>query len=148
MSLHKETVGLAGEYAVASELCKRGMYTQLTLGNKKRTDLLVEVGDNFIKVEVKSKQEGTWPAVKGISRENYLLVFVDFQDKKPEERPDFYILSVADWKKLVIIKSKKDPTMVIDKDSVPTWPGISWKGIGVKPENISKFKEKWDKFSF
>ena len=57
MTIAKDTIGLAGEFAVASELCKRDMYTQLTLGNKKRTDLLVEVGDNFVKVEVKSKQE-------------------------------------------------------------------------------------------
>jgi hypothetical protein len=57
MTIAKDTIGLAGEFAVASELCKRDMYIQLTLGNKKRTDLLVEVGDNFIKVEVKSKQE-------------------------------------------------------------------------------------------
>ncbi len=36
-------MGLTGEYAVASELCKRGYYAQLTLGNHyKKTDLIVE----------------------------------------------------------------------------------------------------------
>jgi len=33
---------LCKEYAVASELCKRGFYAQLTLGNHKKTDLVVE----------------------------------------------------------------------------------------------------------
>jgi hypothetical protein len=37
MSNSKELVGLAGEYAVASELCRRGYYSQLTLGNHKKT---------------------------------------------------------------------------------------------------------------
>ena len=41
--LEKETLGLAAEFAVASELCRRGIYAQLTLGNRKRTDLLVDV---------------------------------------------------------------------------------------------------------
>ena len=34
---------MAGEYAVASELCRRGHYAQLTLGHHKKTDLLVEI---------------------------------------------------------------------------------------------------------
>ena len=33
---NKETIGLAGEYAVAFELCRRGFYAQLTLGNHKK----------------------------------------------------------------------------------------------------------------
>lgn len=40
--LSKELLGLAGEYAVASELCKRGMYAQLTLGSHKHTDILIQ----------------------------------------------------------------------------------------------------------
>lgn len=43
MKMSKELVGLSGEYAVASELCRRGVYAQLTLGHHKRTDLLVLV---------------------------------------------------------------------------------------------------------
>jgi hypothetical protein len=40
----KESLGLAAEFAVASELCRRWLFAQLTLGNKKRTDLLVHDG--------------------------------------------------------------------------------------------------------
>jgi hypothetical protein len=43
VKLSKESVGLAGEYAVASELCRRGHYAQLTLGSHKKTDILVEI---------------------------------------------------------------------------------------------------------
>jgi hypothetical protein len=58
--LNKESVGLAGEYAVASELCRRGHYAQLTLGHHKKTDLVVETesgesGAIFRRVSVKSK---------------------------------------------------------------------------------------------
>ena len=42
MEIPKDKLSLAGEYAVASELCRRGIYAQLTLGTRKRTDLLVD----------------------------------------------------------------------------------------------------------
>ena len=41
MKIDKSILGVAGEFAVASELCKRNIYAQLTLGNQKRVDLLV-----------------------------------------------------------------------------------------------------------
>jgi hypothetical protein len=67
MEIAKETLGLAGEFAVASELCKRGIYAQLTLGNRKSTDLLVDVEDGgMVRVQVKSKQGNEWPACKGV----------------------------------------------------------------------------------
>jgi hypothetical protein len=36
----KSVLGVAGEFAVTSELCRRNIYAQLTLGNQKRIDLL------------------------------------------------------------------------------------------------------------
>ena len=54
--LSKETLGLAAEFAVASELCRRGIYAQLTLGNRKRTDLLVDVEyGRMLRIQVKSE---------------------------------------------------------------------------------------------
>ncbi len=89
MAIERDTLGLAGEYAVASELCRRGMYAQLTLGHKKRTDLLVESGDTFFRVEVKTKQRSEWPAVKGIYG-NSILVFVVFFNKN-KKRPTRFL---------------------------------------------------------
>ncbi len=39
--MKRENVNMAGEYAVASELCRRNLYAQVTLGKQKRTDILV-----------------------------------------------------------------------------------------------------------
>jgi hypothetical protein len=41
MLISRNTLGLAAEFAVASELCRRNVYAQLTLGHQKRTDLLI-----------------------------------------------------------------------------------------------------------
>ncbi|MGH9891741.1 MAG: hypothetical protein ACREA0_07125 [bacterium] len=43
---------------MAAELCRRNIYAQLTLGNRKRVDLLtLSKSGRFLKVEVKAKQE-------------------------------------------------------------------------------------------
>jgi len=39
--ISKSTLGIAAEYSVAGELCRRNLYAQLTLENQKRTDILV-----------------------------------------------------------------------------------------------------------
>lgn len=62
MKISRHTIGLAAEFAVASELGRRSIYAQLTLGHLKRTDLLIFGKDNkLLKIEVKAKQGREWP---------------------------------------------------------------------------------------
>lgn len=81
--LLRGTLGIAAEYAVASELCRRGIYAQLTLGHQKKTDLLVffESGQ-LARIEVKAKQGREWPNCKGISRSDTYLVFVGWGSER------------------------------------------------------------------
>jgi hypothetical protein len=77
MKLKKENLSMAGEYAVASEICRRNFYAQVTLGRLKRTDILVynqETGKE-LRVEVKTKQGREWPGIKGINDNQTLLIF-------------------------------------------------------------------------
>ena len=102
MAISKECIGLAAEFSVASELCRRDIYAQLTLGNKKRTDILVMSELNhFIRIEVKAKQGTIWPNCKGIFGEDVFLVLVDYVNCDETERPDFYVLTSEDWLKLI-----------------------------------------------
>jgi hypothetical protein len=145
----KELVGLAGEYAVGSELCKRGMYSQLTLGNHKKTDLLVETEDSLFRVSVKAKTGNQWPKVSGIWAEGDIIVFVDYKGKNLDERPDFYVLNVKNWKKVVsAIRKKKNDGAKIDKENTlywEPWEGNSkgWRGCSINVKDIEKYKECW-----
>jgi len=90
MKILRSRLSLAAEFAVASELCRRNIYAQLTLGPQKRTDLLILSTDNkLLRIEVKGKQGREWPNCKGIYGENVCLVFVDFAGKGEYARPDF-----------------------------------------------------------
>jgi len=129
MKISKDILGLAAEFAVASELCRRNIYAQLTLGQRKRTDILVETEKAMLRIQVKGKQGKEWPWIKGISGKDILLVFVDFENKKENERPDFYILTAKDWERLLKIEKKKQGHDRPD----------------IKPEMIKECKERWDK---
>lgn len=150
MTVSSETIGLAGEYSVAAELCRRGVYCQLTLGNRKKTDLLVEAKDHLFRVSVKAKQKQTWPRVRGIWQPDDLLVFVDYKNKEDATPPDFYVLDVAAWKK-VITKIKKrinDPRAVLDKENTLVWPPTEgkkdgWVGCQVSVKDVAQFKDAW-----
>lgn len=142
--LTKEFLGLVGEYAVASELCKRNVYAQLTLGHHKSTDILVETEKDVIKVQVKAKQGREWPSVSGISRASDYLVLVDLQKKKEDERPDFYILDFNDWKKLIESEKTKYPEVNID-DKYRIRYSDGWKGLNINPIQVESCKEQWGK---
>jgi hypothetical protein len=160
MVVSKECISLAAEFAVASELCRRGIYTQLTFGNKKRTDLLVISGNkNLMRIEVKAKQGREWPNCKGIFGKDVFLVLVDYANCDETERPDFYVLTSEDWLKMVKKGIQKynekypERRVEIDSENVPIFLdevnkyGKPYRGIGIKPEMIQEHKETWFKIS-
>ena len=151
MAIQRDTLSLAAEFAVASELCRRNIYAQLTLGLRKRTDILVETENGMLRIQVKGKQKQWWPGCKGIYGDGIVLIFVDFENKKETERPDFYILTVDDWKETiwtVLADEILSGEITIDEKNMPFWAsgeGGEYKGTGIKPEMIKKYKEQWDK---
>ncbi|MDY0059813.1 MAG: hypothetical protein RBU45_08395 [Myxococcota bacterium] len=159
-SIPRSTLGLAAEYAVAAELCRRGTYAQLTLGNQKRTDLLVfSESGGLARLEVKAKQGRDWPNCRGICGPNAFLVFVDYQHRASTERPDFYILSSQDWrdvleKKVIEIKAAKpkknivinDKNIAVFMDEIRS-NGRPYEGMGIRSMDIIDHREKWEKIA-
>lgn len=142
--LSRELLGLAGEYAVASELCRRGLYVQLTMGNHKQTDILVETGTVMMRIQVKAKQSTEWPAISGLYRAEDFLILVDFTGKSLIERPDFYVLDLNDWKTLVVEEQGHKPQVRIDAKNRIVYPD-GWHGLNLKPAHVIKLIEKWEK---
>ena len=138
MAIERAILGVAGEFAVAAELCRRNLYAQLTLGHQKRIDLLVVSGaGRMCRIEVKAKQGPEWPNCLGISAPDSFLVFVDFANRPDDQRPDFYVLTADEWRDLVIQEKER-------YDEV----GCSaYKGMGVRPEKIKAHQEAWQKIA-
>ena len=144
--IDKALLGLAGEYAVASEICRRGYHAQITFGRWKNTDILAVNLRNgkTVLVEVKSKQGREWPNVKGIKGANRVQVLVDYKDKGFLKRPDFYILDERFWRDY--IEKIKDKLKEVKEDEtriIPVWPD-GYEGVALKPEEIEEYRERWD----
>ena len=146
-------LGIASEFAVASELGRRNIYAQPTFGHQKRTDLLIfnDTG-NLLRVEAKGKQGTQWPNCKGISDRNSILVLVDFKAKEDIERPDFYILTLDDWLEFLqsVLQRFPNKGIEIDSDNCPVWTkqvknGKPYMGCGITVKDVAHHKEKWDK---
>jgi len=149
--ISKELLSLAGEFAVASELCRRGIYAQLTLGLRKRTDLLVETDTAMLRIQVKAKQINKWTC-KGIFGENIMLVLVDYENKTLDKRPDFYVLTPSDWESFVrwwLSDEISEGKVVLNNENCPIWAsskgGKPYEGTDVLPGDITEHKERWDK---
>lgn len=142
MKIDKGLIGVAAEFAVASELGRRNVYAQPTFGHLKRTDLLIfgEKGTP-LRIEVKGKQGDQWPNCKGIPDDKSVLVLVDFKGIADTQRPDFYVLTESDWKDLAnrkiaeVMKRKPEKEAYLAEDNVPVFPhelspsGQPYRGI-------------------
>lgn len=148
-TIPKETLGLAGEYAVASELCRRGLYSQLTLGNHKRTDILVESEKCVLRISVKAKQGYDWPAVNGPVRPEDFIVFVDFAKKDLAEKLDFYVMNLEDWGRFLNQEfaryAAKGRELQFQNGVVMAHDGL--RGISISAKQISAHKDRWDKIT-
>lgn len=142
--LARELLGLAGEYAVAAELCRRRAYCQLTLGHHKRTDLLLESEEAMLRIQVKAKQSREWPGVTGLYRSDEFLVLVDFAGKTGGQRPDFYVGNRRDWKALVSAEKRRYPEVTVDRRNRITYAD-GYQGLNIRPEHVATWKDKWDK---
>jgi len=157
--IQKSILGIAGEFAVAAELCRRNIYAQLTLGNLKRVDLLtMSQQGQLLKIEVKAKQSRTWANIKGISAADGFLVFVDFANRSDTTRPDFFILTAEDWLRLATAhvseyNRRKNASLkaYVDQENCPVYPteitsyGKPYRGCSVRLQTIAQHHEAWTK---
>lgn len=132
----------AAQFAVASELCKRGYEVALTMGNHPRKDLMVHspAGASF-GVDVKGPyKRNFWAVSKKADRPDvlfYVLAFV------PEGAPNrYFILTQAEVNAGIDEVAAKAQASAIAKGKDGPWtdkfPGIDWK-------YAEKFEDRWDR---
>ena len=78
---------MAGEYAVCSELCRRGWDVTITFGNAKATDIFLHfLNGTYRRIEVKTSQTGTFVT----------SFFQKYYDKTSNSHPDYWVLVYID----------------------------------------------------
>jgi hypothetical protein len=82
MTLDKYHLNLAGEYRVASELLKRGVFATITYGNRKGADIYA-IGPNRRTAVVE---------VKASNSDRFVTGFYQKYAEEAKDHPDFWVL--------------------------------------------------------
>ena len=156
-AISKGILGVAGEYAVASELCRHNILAQPTFGNQKRLDLLAyEPDGRVLRIEVKSKQGPCWPNCRGIAGPHHYLVFVDFEKSAPTNVQTFMFCPPTTGTTLPLPRSPAIGASTESRPEVTTEgllrlldevnaQGKPYEGCGVGLTDVRVHKEAWQK---
>lgn len=104
----KQLLALAGEFGVASELCRRGMQAAVTYGNSKKADVLAFGSEHntCVRLEVKTTRRKRWPIGTAVRKsdavgENVFWVFVLLPRNDSENAaPRYFVLTWSDVREL------------------------------------------------
>ncbi len=110
VKLLKTQTGIACEYYVAGELSRLGYNVALTFGNTKSIDLLIEKDDKVTAIQVKGIQKTQsicWNLDKRKIKENVFYVLVNLHVDKPNDKPEFFILTSSEARELFKNTPKK-----------------------------------------
>ncbi len=134
----KYNLNLAGEYAVCSELAKRNIQFNLTLGNKKAVDIIVLKEENkAITIEIKTTNKNR-------------IVTGFFQKYKTPDvpHPDIWIFVIIDKllvSRFFILTHKEVAKIQMKRNNMNKWQEIKNGVDNLVLSDIIDFENKWNK---
>jgi len=134
----KYNLNLAGEYAVSSELAKRNIQFNLTLGNKKAVDIIVLKEENkAITIEIKTTNKNR-------------IVTGFFQKYKTPDvpHPDIWIFVIIDKllvSRFFILTHKEVAKIQMKRNNMNKWQEIKNGVDNLVLSDIIDFENKWNK---
>lgn len=134
----KSFLSLTGEYAVCSELQKRGVQCSLTYGNQKATDVVVlnEETKTFRRIEVKT------------SRSNRFVTnfFQKYYDSRTH--PDYWVIVHIEDNNdthFYIMTHKEMGDIQMVRNKMTEWHRVEKGCDNVVVNNIEMYKDDWNK---
>lgn len=136
-SMDKTRLGLAGEFAVASELLKRGKDVNLTLGNAKAVDLFVYDSNGGIKtVEVKTSRN-----------KRFVTNFFQKYPTSGTPHPDIWVIvyiDAVDVSNFYVLSHQEMADVQMQRNGMTSWQQVN--GVdNVRLNDIAIFKDLWGK---
>jgi hypothetical protein len=146
----KVKLGEAGEHLVVSRLLARGLTAGQFPRGYKSDDILVEMGDDIVRFQVKTSQYKSWPIGTVLEHGRRFYAFVHFHalEAPDVDSPVVYVLPSATVK---LVTDLHDDLWRIDHHS--TQPGVPtladpWRSKriveqGYPPGWLEQFREAW-----
>jgi hypothetical protein len=147
MALDKYHLSLAGEYRVASELLKRGIFATITFGNAKGADLYA-IGPTRRTAIIEVKSSNSSKFVTGFYQKyqdemrahpNFWVLY-SMTDPDTEE---FYVLSHAEMAKVQGARNYPGMSMTYAEHAIAAKKGVD----NVLAKDLRKYKSGWSKIA-
>lgn len=139
----KYAVGMAGEHFVAAELIRRGVAASVTMGNSKRTDVVVmnAEGTRVAIVEVKSSPRREWVVgnmVPAPSKQSWVFVHIPPDGTSPR----YFVLTAKDLYEILSPGDSAYSAQYQKKNGRPfTGKGV----VKLKIADAEVSENKWEK---
>ena len=138
MAISKYLLGMAGEYAVCSELSKRGWDVSITFGNAKATDIILHLPNGtYRRIEVKTSRTGRFVT-------NF---FQKYYDKTLNNHPDYWVLVHIDdnyQTRFFILTHQELGGIQMKRNGMTTWGKVDGCD-NVLLRNIAVHENCWGK---
>ena len=140
----KDLLSLCGEYAVASELCKRGYNASITYGNAKAVDVIVfdDTTSTFKRIEVKTSRNDRF--VTSFFQKYYL-------NNNNKTHPDYWIIVRVDDDKnhFYVLTHDEMARAQMSNNKINEWWIEKPTGVdNVSLKHIEMYENKFDKITF
>lgn len=136
--ISKYQLSMAGEYAVCSELSKRGWDVSITFGNAKATDIILHLpGGTYRRIEVKTSQTGRFVT-------NF---FQKYYDKTLNNHPDYWVLVYIDKNgqmHFYILTHEELGDIQMKRNGMTTWEKVNGCD-NVLLRDLAVHEDRWDK---
>lgn len=141
----KYSKSIAGEFFVAAQLQRLGIFASITYGNAKRADVVAfsSSGDKFVIIEVKSTSQQKWKVGSRVPLSSEQpWVFVHLPEKL-EEAPSFFILTQAEIHEILNPIEIEYQRRYKEKhgEEYGNRPGFT----AITVEQVRAHKDKWNK---
>ena len=133
----KTRLGMAGEYAVASELLRRGKDVSLTLGNAKAVDVFVyNLNSDFQTIEVKTSKS-----------KRFVTNFFQKYPTPSTPHPDFWVIVYIDNNNVsnfFVLTHQEMADVQMQRNNMTSWAHVN--GVdNVTLKDILPYKDQWSK---
>lgn len=154
----REARGRAGEFRVASELCRRNMFAALTMGNVPNVDVLCSSSDAkaAICIQVKTFRAHEKTCIVGKNAEkncgsNFMWVLAGLRDEKHDSCEELFYIIPSDVMATNVKKMHKKWESIPRKDGKPhDNNGVRKVRIGSIGKSdrlmfdVSAYRDRWD----
>ena len=155
----REARGRAGEFRVASELCRRNMFAALTMGNVPNVDVLCSSSDASaaICIQVKTFRAHEKTCMVGMNAEkdygpNFMWILVGLKDENHDSCDESFYIIPADVMAMHTKKMHKEWSMADGKngnvhDTRCSIRKVRFGSVGKNDKymfDVSPYKDRWD----